>query len=290
MHRIIAVSILILATPFPSFSQTATRSLSECVGKQPSDHNHGDYHFLTKSRVYKDGGDHIYETCVQNLGSTDLEVNWVIPGPDTVVPVGCAIPATRPHSKRQTIDTYRSCLRYGANWEWDRSPFFPHVSEQEQISDEKGKNCEDVVVSELTTISSTVRDIEFSTERFGPSSYSDFENTLSKISFNIKIDAKPEEGVFVTTIAASFSKAYVEQAEFYSKGFMIRPSDDFVERGFFSNAQGNPLGGFYGGDASIVYALAIPENPVQKFVRYAVFSVDKNRVASIDVPIWVNVE
>lgn len=283
---VIVVSFLVLA-PIVTHAQTANCKQRECIGKAPNEYDHGDYHYLTTSRVYKDGNDHFYETCVQNLGSNDLEVNWIIPGPDTVVPKGCAVTAPRPFAKRDTIDTHRGCLRYGAKWEWDRSPFFPHANDQEQISNEAKTKCKDVKISEAQQIQLPVRDIAVAMERFGPSLHEDFKRTLSRIEFNVGIDANFDERIFVTKISAKFSAAYENQSEFYSKGFTIRPTDYFIDNDFFAEATGKPLGGFFVRSALIEYTLPIPKNPVQSFVRYAVFSVDEKPVASIDVPVWV---
>jgi len=275
--------LVILAMPLPSLSQTATCNMRECLGKLPSDHNDGNYHFLTKSRVYKDGRDYIYETCVQNLGTNDLEVYWVIPGPETVVPVGCAIPDFRPHHERKTADTYRGCLRYGAKWVWDRSYFFPHESEMARISEEAGKDCSTHYASEAVSagISAPVRDITFTMERFGSSVHADFRKTLSKIEFNIDIAVYPEKRIYKTTLSAKFSPAYEKQPNYYSKGFEIRPTD--YSGKLLSNAKGEPSGGYFDGQASIVYTLPIPDKPIQKSVRYAVHSMSPYGLMPIDM-------
>ncbi len=291
MYLILFALIAFLTIPSVSLSQTATCSQRECTGKAPTDHNHGAYHFLTKSRVYQVGNDHFYETCIENLGSNDLEVNWAIPGPESVVPVGCALRAPRPFARRATIDTYSSCLRFGASWDWDRSPFFPHESDQERNSNEAGKDCRTYYMAKAATVGeSPVRDLAFQVERFGPSQYDNFKRTLSKIDFDIAINVHPEDGVFVTSISAKFSPAYLYQPEYYSKGFVIRPTEQFIKQDIFSGATGNPLGGYFGNAALIEYTLPIPAKPVQQFVRYAIFSGDEKSVASVDVPIWVNAE
>lgn len=79
-------------------AQEPNCALRVCPGKAPNPHGDANYQFKTTSRVYKDGRDEMFVTCVQNTGDKDMEVNWVIPGPETVVLKGCDRAASSRHS------------------------------------------------------------------------------------------------------------------------------------------------------------------------------------------------
>lgn len=148
----------------------------------------------------------------------------------------CAVTAKRPFPNRNTLNAYRGCLRYGADWKWKRVTFQPHMGDKSTISNEKHKKCRSFQKSTSTIAQGfPIREISYTAERFGSSVYDDFSKTFSRIVFKITIRPIRERRVFVTSISASFSPAYLGQAQYYSRGFHIYPDAVAIENSVFSN-------------------------------------------------------
>ncbi|MDE0521013.1 MAG: hypothetical protein OXH79_03550 [Boseongicola sp.] len=289
MYLLAAVLATLILVPSVALSQIATCTHQECKGSIRNEHNHGGYRFFTTSHVYQDGDDFIYETCVENVGENDVEINWAIPGPNSVVPRGCAISARRPFPKRQTMDNYSGCLRYGAYWEWKRAPFHPHRSDELGISYEDQIGCREIYAAQsFRKMASSVREVSFSAQRFGASVHGDSTKTLSKMDFVVTVTPKPDLGTFFTSIETSFSPAYENHPNYYTKGFTIRPSKSAYDQDLFAGAKGIYDGGTVLWKGAVKYEMKIPKDPVQKYVRYDVLSANDDAVASIDVPVWVS--
>ena len=288
MYRLAIILAALAIGPTAAISQIRTCDHHECDASVKNEHNHGNYRFFTTSQVYKKGDDFIYETCVQNIGKNDLEINWIIPGPNSVVPKGCAIKAKRPFPSKETIGNYSACLRYGANWEWKRAPFHPHRDDAPAISNESDNDCRKFHKAQNVGGKSSVRHISFLAQRFGSSDNNNFAKTLSKMDFVVTVTPKPGRGVFSTSIDTIFSPAYLNHPDYYSKGFTIRPSETAIQQKVFVDAKGNFSGTHILEKGTVKYEMKIPENPIQRFVRYDVLSAQGKAVASIDVPIWVS--
>jgi hypothetical protein len=78
----------------------------------------------------------VYETCVENSSSRDMDFNWFIPGPNTHVPSGIACTNQRPMLSHKDLDAYSGCLLYGNGWRRDHGNFLPHITDQSKIDAE----------------------------------------------------------------------------------------------------------------------------------------------------------
>ena len=288
MRRLFIILAALIMGSTAASSQTANCKQSECEGSIRNVHDDGHYKFYTTSRIYEVGDEFIYETCVQNVGERDLEVDWMIPGPKSVVPVGCAVPAPRSFPYKKTLASHSGCLQYGALWEWKNVPFHPHENDESAIAVENTMSCRDSKITQVLEGISPLRSISFSTERFGPSVYSDFDTTMSRMDFFVTVSPDTDLGVISTSIEAKFSPAYDNKSEFYSRGFEIRPSGEQGYQRMLSGARGTFSGGTILAEGEVKYEMEIPKNPVQKFIRYDVLSQGEKTVASIDIPIWVS--
>ncbi|MFC0808556.1 hypothetical protein ACFHWW_24395 [Ensifer sp. P24N7] len=286
MFRALLITSLSLVSAAGAEAQEPNCALRTCPGKAPNRHGDANYQFRTTSRVYKDGRDEMFVTCVQNTGDKDMEVNWVIPGPETVVLKGCAVTAPRPHDTRRILDNHKGCLRYGASWKWTKAPFIPHASDAGSISGEVG-DCRSLYVVDAQPVPSQPRNIRIEAERFGSSVYEEFQRTLSRIFYALSVDVNREENVYKTSIKITITSAYKDQPEYYSNGFEIRASEDIGSTEYMASASGNAQGGEFADGGLIEYTLPIPEKAVQRFLRYRVLSSDDKQVASFDVPIWI---
>ncbi|RVQ04156.1 hypothetical protein [Sinorhizobium meliloti] len=284
--RALLITSLYFVSAAGAEAQEPNCALRVCPGKAPNPHGDANYQFRTTSRVYKDGRDEMFVTCVENTGSKDMEVNWVIPGPETVVLKGCAVTAPRPHDTRQVLDNHKGCLRYGASWKWTKAPFIPHAADAGSIAGEVG-DCRSLYVVDARQVPSQPRDMRIEAERFGSSVYEEFQRTLSRIFYALSIDVNQAENVYTTSIKITISSAYKDQPEYYSKGFEILASEEIGSSEYVASASGNAQGGEFVDGGVIEYTLPIPEKAVQRFLRYRVLSSDDKQVASFDVPIWV---
>lgn len=284
--RALLITSLCFVSAAAAGAQEPNCALRTCPGKAPNMHGDANYQFKTTSRVYKDGRDEMFVTCVQNTGDKDMEVYWVIPGPETVVLKGCAVTASRSHDTRRVLDNHKACLRYGASWKWTKSPFIPHADDAGSISSEVG-DCRSLYVVGTQHVPSQPRDIRIEAERFGSSVYKEFQRTLSRIFYALSIDVNREENVYKTSIKITITSAYKDQPEYYSEGFEIRASEEIGSTEYMASGSGNAQGGKFVDGGVIEYTLPIPEKAVQRFLRYRVLSSDDKQVASFDVPIWV---
>jgi hypothetical protein len=139
-RRIIATLVLLQTATVPVLAADATCTLKTCPGKLVNPYEDGHYKFATSSRVYKSGRDFIFETCAQNNGINHLDFNWLIPGPDSWIPPGCAIPSRRPRQTSNQLNGQKGCLIYGNSGQTARIEFIPHETDKDLLSKEDD-NC-----------------------------------------------------------------------------------------------------------------------------------------------------
>jgi hypothetical protein len=214
-----------------------------CSGGTPVLHNDNGYRFETSSTVYPMSGTGriIYQTCVENKSDRDFEIKWYIPGPDSWLLRDCALKSPRQKLRQDTLDGYRSCLRYGNQWFPDRAEFLPHRSDLQSIADEKQKDCRQVIAEEprqrandATSGNEKIEAADIRTpvneelEAFAPFDPKEPDATMVHIVAHVSLEPSENLQTFKHTIRWDVGKAY-EKGPAY-QGYLLVSPDNAVIR------------------------------------------------------------
>jgi len=271
-----------------------------CSGGTPVLHDDNGYRFETSSIVYpmKGTGRVIYQTCVENKSDRDFEINWFIPGPDSWLLRGCALRSPRQKIKQDTINGYKSCLRYGNEWHPDRAEFVPHASDAQAIKDEQQKDCKQVIAEEPrqragNTTSGNDRidnadlrmPVTEDLEAFAPLDPKEPYATMVHIVAHVSLQTSENLRTFRHTVRWDIAKAY-ETGRTYEGGLLVRPENAVVFEAYRKFGAG-PAGGIRIDREPMIAEFNMPARPDLGSVRYRFLSASGAPIASIFVPMWL---
>jgi hypothetical protein len=313
-ERMRTAAIVAIGLSLISFGDAMAQVLSgckfkTCSGGTPVLHNDNGYRFETSSIVYPMNrtGRVIYQTCVENKSNREYEINWYIPGPNSWLLRDCALKSPRQKIRQDTVDGYRSCLRYGNEWFPDRAEFVPHRDDLQAIEDEKQKDCTQVIVEEPRKIVEEPRRRAGNTtsgyervetadlrtpvteelEAFAPFDPKEPEETMVHIVAHVLVEASENLESFKHTVRWDVAKAY-EKGPPYQGNLLVSP-DNAVVREVYQKIFGagraaavpvNP-------EKPLVAEFAMPARPDLGSVRYRFLTASGVPVASIFVPMWL---
>lgn len=272
-----------------------------CSGGIPVPHENNGYRFETSSIVYpKKGGTGrvVYQTCVENKSDRDIEIKWYIPGPDNWVLRGCAQKSPRQMIKQDTVDGYRSCLRYGNEWFPDRAEFVPHRSDLKAITDEQQKDCRQVIAEETRQRASNTTSgndrieaadlripVTEELEAFAPFDPKAPEATMLHIFAHVTVEPSENLKTFKHTVRWDIAKAY-EGGPAYQGDLLVSPDNSAVREVYAKMFGGNATLPIYP-EKPLVAQFEMPARPDLGSVRYRLLSTSGVPVASILVPMWL---
>jgi hypothetical protein len=276
--------------------------LKTCSGGTPVLHNDNGYWFETSSTVYPANGTgrFVYQTCVENKSDRDFEVNWYLPGPAGWVPKGCAVTSPRQKIKQETVDGYRSCLRYGNAWHPDRAEFVPHRSDLQAINDEKQKDCGQVIAEEPRQRTSNATNgnvvveladlrtpVSEELETFAPLDPKEPEATMVRIVAHVLVEPSENLKTFKHTVRWDVAKAYPRGPE-YRANLSVSPENADIREVYQKNFGTGPGARVpVNPEKPIIVEFAMPAHPDLGTVRYRLLSANGMPVASIFVPMWL---
>jgi hypothetical protein len=163
----------------------------------------------------------IYQTCVENKSDREYEINWYIPGPNSWLLRDCALKNPRQRSREDTVNGYRSCLRYGNEWFPDRAEFVPHRSDLPAIDDERQKDCKQVIAEEPRKRADNASNERVETadlrtpvteelEAFAPFDPKAPEETMVHVVAHVLVEASENLKSFKHTVSWDIAKAYAK--------------------------------------------------------------------------------
>jgi hypothetical protein len=272
-----------------------------CSGGTPVPHDGNGYSFETSSIVYpmRNTGRVVYQTCVENKSNRDFEVKWYIPGPDSWLLRGCALKSPRQKRKEDTVDGYKSCLRYGNQWFLDSAEFVPHRSDLQVIAEEKQKGCQQVLAEDQqrqAAIPMSSKDgaetadlrtpVTEELEAFAPFDPKEPDATMVHIVAHVSLEPSENLKTFKHTVRWDVAKAYAKGPA-YAGNLMVVPENGFVREIYHMQkvfvgpaAPLNP-------EKPLVAEFPMPSRPDLGSVRYRFLTESGVPVASIFVPMWL---
>ena len=297
----IVVVAICLGSAGDAAAQTSSAcKFKTCSGGKPTPHDDNGYRFETSSIVYpmKNTGRVIYETCVENKSDRDFEIKWYIPGPDSWLLRGCALKSSRQKIKQETVNGYRSCLRYGNEWYPDRAEFVPHRSDLKDIADEQEKDCKQVIADETTSPrqrgsnTTPVNDKVEATdlrvpvieelEAFAPFDRKEPTATMLHIVARVRLQPSEDLKTFTHEIRWNVGKAY-ESGPPYQGQLSASPENAFVRETYrLTSTATLPVNS----ERPTTAVFPMPDRPDLASVRYRLFAGDVP-VASLLVPMWL---
>ncbi len=268
----------------------ASCPLKACPGKISNPYEDDHYKFATSSRVYKNKQHYVFETCAQNNGNKILDFNWLIPGPHSWIPPGCATVSSRLKSTATQLDGQVGCIIYGNSGLTTRLEFLPHESDKDMLSKETpdcvASTTADIQLQDLPPSegSETVDEaVQVSGEVFAPSLSDDPDHSLNKIAYQVLLQNDSKKGTFTHNINVQVSSAYSDETTQYNKGFYIQPPPS-VDYLYATDARpvGQPI--FLADEAKLSFESKSPLVPKLASALYEILSADGKPVAGIWVP------
>lgn len=294
-YAIVALTIVCGALTASGQELETNCSLSKCEGGDAAPHNEDTYSFTTYTQVREEAGASFFETCVENTSNKDLDFRWIIPGPNSWVPRGCALKNVRAMQSSKKLDTYASCVIYGNSGKYLRAPFIPHESDKKFIDGEprdcRLKSADYGPAIQSDTLDAAVGEdaplrLELASEVFAPYVASDIERTLTKINFKSVLELHKEKGEFTTHVEYFLSPAFKNQKEYYITDFYaVMPQESEVFYASTDHKAGEPV--FLdpkGGKFS--FGGKLPSNPILTSVQHKLISKEGAEVASFWVPMF----
>jgi hypothetical protein len=279
----------------------STCEFKTCSGGTPVLRGDNGYRFETSSIVYPmRTGRVVYQTCVQNKSDRDFELKWYIPGPDSWLLRGCALKSKRQRLKQDTLDGYAGCLRYGNQWYPDRAEFLPHRSDLLAITDEKQKDCREVIaqdqqrqVSNAAPGKEAVEAADLRTpvteelEAFAPFDPKEPEGTMVHIVAHVSLESSENLKSFRHTVRWDVAKAYTN-GPVYAGSLLVIPENGYI-REIYQNQKVFGPGPAWPLDPEkpLIADFPMPPRPDLGSVRYRFVTATGVPVASIFVPMWL---
>lgn len=271
-----------------------------CEGGTPVLHNDNGYSFETSSIVYtmNSTGRVVYQTCVENKSDRDFKIKWYIPGPDGWVLRGCAQKNPRQRIRQDTIDGYRSCLRYGNQWFPDRAEFSPHRSDVQAIADEKQKDCRQVIAEEPRQRATASGNEKAETadlrtpvteelEAFAPFDPKEPDATMVHIVAHVSLEPSENLKTFRHTVRWDIAKAYAKGPP-YQGNLLVSPDNAIVREVYQKEFGAGPDAAVpVNPEKPITAEFDMPNRPDLGSVRYRFLLANGVPVASIFVPMWL---
>ena len=304
MRAALIVAMVLIAVGFgKAVAQVSTAcKFKTCTGGTPVLHDDNGYRFETSSTVYPMNrtGRVIYQTCVENKSSRDFEINWYIPGPDSWLLKGCALKSPRQKIRQDTVDGYKSCLRYGNQWFPDRAEFVPHRSDLQATADEKRKDCTDLISEETRQLASNKpgseavetaelrQPVDEELEAFAPLDPREPSATMVHVVAHVSMLVSEDLKSFKHTVRWEVAKAY-ENGPTYKAGNLFFAPENASVRQTYANTFG------VSADAPIpvipekplTAEFNMPAHPDLASVRFRLLSSAGTPIASVFVPIWL---
>jgi hypothetical protein len=300
-------AIIVIGLSLISPADTMAQVLSGCKFKACSGgtsvlHNDNGYRFETSSIVYPMNrtGRVIYETCVENKSDRDFEINWYIPGPNSWLLRDCALKSPRQKTRQDTVNGYRSCLRYGNQWFPDRAEFEPHRSDLQAIADEQQKDCRQVIAEEprgrasnTTSRNDGIETTDIRTpvteelEAFAPFDLKDPEATMVHIVAHVSMEPSENLKTFKHTVRWDIAKAYAKGPA-YQGNLLVSPDNAGVREVYQKIFGAGPAGAvpIYP-EKPMIAVFDMPARPDLGSVRYRLLSASGVPIASLFVPMWL---
>jgi hypothetical protein len=289
------LSFFAISVSFCVAASAVAIAADQCPGvKNKYDHSDG-YVFFTTSQVYFDANVWIYETCVENPSKRDLDFNWYIPGPNSWVPAGKAVPSPRRRVTHETMDGAAGCLRYGNEWIPGSADFLPHGNDKAALDDEKKLGCAEVVRREgLTKIAANLGDapgkifaINESLEVYAPVNLKEPHNSMVHVTANVQVEPLADGSAFRHIFSYSVSPLDPERFEGSFKGLHIIPDDSNIRALY--QAQDEAPDGIITLDTKggVEIKVPSPKNPTLGDVHFSLFTGNNERVAVFYVPFWL---
>lgn len=260
---------------------------------------HGDtqgYSFATTSRIYLKANVYVYETCVENQASRDMEFNWFVPGPHTFVPAGIACSNPRPMLTHEDLATHKGCFLYGNNWTRDRAQFFPHKSDQLKIdADKSDSTCNNIPQSTNANLGSE-RDIAIAAlkegivtdiDAFVPSNAKQPGETMAYVKARVSLDLDLKDPTkYIHTISIQ-SEAY-KNAKPDFEDLKIKPEKGYLQlyegkEQFSKYILGDKASARLPREITLSTELPIPKSPQLQSVRFELTGGDQTS-ATLFVP------
>ncbi len=294
---ILVLSSLGVLSTSPATSQTSlvqSNCSVTCEGDREI-HNTDSYSFNTYTRKFQRGDFFVFQTCVENKGDKDLQVNWFIPGPDNWIPKSCSVNSNRERTTGEVLGSYRSCLRYGNSWKHLRANFLPHVTDKHEMEADAtwSDDCSAKpanVVPPLVPVDK-IKPIKKSIEFFAPGSIKSASQSLTKFFIELDLFPVDDNKIVVQNIYYKGQSAYLDNKDFTFTTFRVDPPESMKEY-FIKSADGdiiNKDGTFnLNREGKISVSYAAPAQPALLSSRYTVYNEIKERVGSITIPIWTN--
>jgi hypothetical protein len=304
MRTTVAIAVaLSLISCGNALAQVASNcKFKTCSGGTPVPHGDNGYRFDTSSIIYpmKKTGRVVYETCVENKSNRDFEINWYIPGPEGWLLRGCALKSPRQRKKEKTIDGYAGCLRYGNQWYPDRAEFVPHGTDLPAITDEKQKDCRQVIAQDRQLQASSVAPgkegvetadlrtpVTEELETFAPFDPKEPEATMVHIVAHVLLQPSEDLKSFKHTVRWEIAKAYANGPA-YEGNLLVSPENGFVREVYqsqqlFGSRPAVPLNP----EKPLVADFPMPPRPDLGSVRYRFLTTSGMPVASMFVPMWL---
>jgi hypothetical protein len=246
----------------------------------------------------------VYQTCVENKTDRDFEINWYIPGPDTwLLRPPCAVKTPRQRITEDTVDGYRSCLRYGNEWFPDRAEFLPHRTDLQAIGEERRKDCRQVIAEESRREGSNttpgrekIETADLRTpvteelEVFAPFDPKEPESTMVRIVAHVSLEPSGGLKTFKHTVRWDVAKVYAKGPAYQSN--LLASPDNATVREVYQKEFGAGSAGTVpiNPEKPIIAEFDMPARPDLGSVRYRVLSASGAPVASILVPMWLPAE
>ena len=262
------------------------------------------YDFETSSCVRHYNNDYYaYETCVRNLGRRNMPFDWYIPGPHSRILAGMTLPSVRLHTTDESLYRQDGCLQFGNSHTSHNARFEPHSSDKARLREE-AKGCAALVGRSLLRASIGIviqesaqgdgydrrhlSDIppldRLQLSVFAPTEAQLPDETMIRIDATVRWARDGDRLMHSLALQASPHGEdfrpdlirVVPQSGWLWEAYLSTYPDDVDSRGLR----------IFDGVRS--YSLDVATGEVLSFrnVRFDIFEVDGERVASLIVPFW----